>query len=362
MQRYFDAKAGPADGSKTRENAAARGDSVWLWPVAIITLLEVVAAFVVRSATGYQDLPPFRGYAVLALVLPLGLAVVALVGWLARSFRRGEAHPTARLRMLGRSHRWRILTFFLGFQIVGVSMAAFTSLKSMLTYASPFWADPLFADLDRSMFGDDPWRITHALLGPATPVIDQMYGLWIPIKAAMMLALLAAPPSRLKAQAMISQAAMWALMGIVLAYAFSSAGPIFYDRITNEGRFADLHIGSELVAGRVSEYLWVELASGHIAFGSGISAMPSMHVAIAVWAAYILARFGRLPAAIGWLYIAMIFVGSVHLGWHYAVDGIVSGIGAVLVWKATGLYLSRRFVRRLDAGAQRIVVGQSAGG
>jgi hypothetical protein len=30
----------------------------------------------------------------------------------------------------------------------------------------------------------------------------------------------------------------------------------------------------------------------------------------------------------------IIFIGSIHLGWHYAVDGIFSAIGMWAIWKA----------------------------
>ena len=320
-----------------------RGESAWLWPVGVITALEIGAVFVVRHSTGYSDLPPFSSYAISALVLPLGAALLAFFVYLAWLFKQGEERPAARIFALIKRRRVRIATYFIGFQIVAASMAAFTGLKSMLTYASPFWADPLFADMDAAIFRTDPWRITHALLGPATPLIDRVYGLWIPFKFVTMLALLAAPASRLKTQALISQALMWALMGFVLAYVFSSAGPIYYQQVTGDPRFAEmiatLNAHPDLVAPRVASYLWADYASGHIAFGSGISAMPSMHVAIGIWTALILSRFGKAAAIAGIVYASFIFIGSVHLGWHYAVDGVLSGLGALLIWKLTGLYL-----------------------
>ncbi len=40
----------------------------------------------------------------------------------------------------------------------------------------------------------------------------------------------------------------------------------------------------------------------------------------------------------------MIFIGSVHLGWHYAWDGIFGIIAVTVFWWATG-----RFVDWVDA-------------
>jgi drug/metabolite transporter (DMT)-like permease len=60
--------------------------------------------------------------------------------------------------------------------------------------------------------------------------------------------------------------------------------------------------------------------------------MPSIHVACAVWLALVL----RIPVA--WVYPALIFLGSVILGWHYASDGIVAAFGALVCWALAGRY------------------------
>jgi hypothetical protein len=44
-------------------------------------------------------------------------------------------------------------------------------------------------------------------------------------------------------------------------------------------------------------------------------------------------------------------IGSVHLGWHYALDGYVGAACALVIWFAVGWLLDRPAVARLlEAG------------
>jgi hypothetical protein len=90
---------------------------------------------------------------------------------------------------------------------------------------------------------------------------------------------------------------------------------------------------------RVQEWLW----NGYLGLGhfQGISAMPSMHVALPVLFALVSFKANRW---LGWLFVAytvVILVGSVHLGWHYAIDGYVSVAAVMGIWGAVGWFVRR---------------------
>src|SRR3546814_20498821 len=69
--------------------------------------------------------------------------------------------------------------------------------------------------------------------------------------------------------------------------------------------------------------------------------MPSVHNGLA--ALFAIAAF-RLWRPLGWVvaaYAALLWVGSIHLGWHYAIDGMVSIALTFALWQVTGRIADR---------------------
>ncbi|MEL7518277.1 MAG: phosphatase PAP2 family protein, partial [Pseudomonadota bacterium] len=87
----------------------------------------------------------------------------------------------------------------------------------------------------------------------------------------------------------------------------------------------------------------------------GITAMPSMHCAIAFLYWIAMRRISPRWGAFFGVFFFVTWVSSVHLAYHYAVDGLVSLVAVIALWKATGwtiaawdAWLERR---RADANA-----------
>jgi hypothetical protein len=110
--------------------------------------------------------------------------------------------------------------------------------------------------------------------------------------------------------------------------------------------------GNPILSLRIRDKLWAAYVTGNAAGGSGISAMPSLHVAIATLCAisswYVSWRIGVAMT----LYAVVIFLGSIHLGWHYAVDGYVSIVAVAAIWVGVGKAL--RFRAEIPASANPI--------
>lgn len=305
----------------------------WVVPAAGLVALQLIFAFLMGWLHGYVVPPPLGRY--LELFAALGITFGGPVAlWL---LVRMVAKP-----MLSASIRDmkvpNLLPMVVGIGILFFQMVALTWLKPVLPMVSGFWADPYLADLDALLFGRDPWRLTH-VIGPANRLIDYSYNLWFPVVFAVLGLSCLTNNARVILTFFIA-------IGVcaVLQFLLPSAGPIFYERTGNGARFAELAPQVPRWVQSTSEYLWRYHVAGRQGLGTGISAMPSVHVALAAWvglAAFVLNRPWFVPAC---AWFALILFGSVYTGWHYAIDGIAS-IGVLIVaWKGAGVFRRRPVV------------------
>jgi hypothetical protein len=107
-----------------------------------------------------------------------------------------------------------------------------------------------------------------------------------------------------------------------------------------------------------ADALWHSHSANVATVANGISAMPSMHVGLTLWLAFVF-KDTRL-APLGWTYYALIWTGSVLLGWHYFSDGLVGSLGVLLLWAAAPLVVKwsssgRSTVNRVSAEDGRCV-------
>ena len=151
----------------------------------------------------------------------------------------------------------------------------------------------------------------------------------------------------LRHQYLMAFMACWFVGGFLIAMAFSSAGPCYYARIGLGDAFAPLMSALHAADARLPVWalstqnaLW-DGFTGLRPGSAGISAFPSMHVATAVLMALLASSVHRAAGIVMWIYAGIILFGSVLLGWHYVIDGLVSIPFAVLVWRLSGAYARR---------------------
>lgn len=228
--------------------------------------------------------------------------------------------------------------------IMVIFMYVFVGVKASIPNLNPYSWDHYFSEMDRTLhFGQQPWQWLQPLLGHPfiTFVININYSGWFLVMWMMWVHFAFADrPSPLRTRFFLSFFLMWILIGGILAVVFSSAGPCYYGRLgLSPDPFADLMAylrGANQIfpiwAIPVQDVLW----QGHVGKSAidGISAMPSMHNGSALLfalAGYKISRFaGHLLSA----HAILIFIGSIHLGWHYAVDSYLAWALTVVIWFA----------------------------
>jgi hypothetical protein len=214
--------------------------------------------------------------------------------------------------------------------------------KSAIPAIVPFYADPVLADLSFALNGgQDDWQIAYRLVGNAelSHLLAAYLPVWsIPAIGLPVLLSLADRDSVRVERTLGLYIFVWIGLGNLVALAASSVGPVFYDALLGGDRFAGLHarlaqvgVTGSMVS-TVQDYLWQGYADGTSALGSGISAFPSVHVAMATLTCIYLAerRLVLLPVGVG--FVATVQLVSVLTGYHYAVDGYAAIVLVVVAW------------------------------
>jgi membrane-associated phospholipid phosphatase len=200
--------------------------------------------------------------------------------------------------------------------------------------------------LDRALhFGVDPWRLLQSVLGfdNVTFALNMFYNFWfLALFGCFMWFGFATRASVNRTQFFLAYMLTWLIGGGLLALVFSSAGPVYFGKLgLSPDPFAELmtylygvHERIPIWALKTQEILW-DGYTGKTA-PIGISAFPSMHNASTLL--FALAAWNRsrgLGIAFA-IYSVIILVGSVHLGWHYAVDGYAGLALAAVCWWVAG--------------------------
>lgn len=231
---------------------------------------------------------------------------------------------------------------------------AFTSVKNLLPSLAAYSWDVPLADIDRALHGGrDPWRWLQPVLGHhlVTRVIQFSYtgGWMIALCALTALVAVSRRADGLRMRFFATYAFCWIVLGNLAAGAFMSAGPAFYGAVTGDAaRFGEqmayLAFSDHLPHSsyELQRVLWSLHSRGQAEAGTGIAAFPSLHVAMATLFALTGWSLNRWAGWIATAFLGVILLGSVHLAWHYAIDGYISMLAAAGVWFAIGAWQHRR--------------------
>jgi hypothetical protein len=320
-------------------------DRSWLVPSIILTLVSAASALLI--------MPNYSGVIPALLILPLWMFVSAslasIYAYVAMAAARVRS-PFVQVASAIRNDWPKLLMIGGGITLAGLNMVAFMWTKPLLNYFVPFRADPLLARIDHALFlGHDPWTFLTWL--NSDPMALFYHRGWFALMIVTLLTVLSRAPSPQKSAVLLSYFILWSIVGPVIHVLMPAAGPVFFEKLGYGHQFSGIWVPDDMVD--MTNYLWTVYKSERFfAPGSGISAMPSLHIATTTWmviAVYVHARRWFAPMAAA---ASLILLLSISLGWHYAIDGIVGGAAALGCYALTlRLYDGRIELPRVMRGA-----------
>jgi hypothetical protein len=232
-----------------------------------------------------------------------------------------------------------------------IFFSTFTSFKTILPVVHHYSLDSRLASIDRFLHGGiEPWRLLQPIVGYPliTFLLNFFYDLWFFIMFLLLLWQVFTIKNKfLRMRFLLTFIMSWMIIGTVAATILSSTGPCYYQQIVGSPDpyvqlFDYLHKVDKVFpvwALDTQEMLWKLYTSNTLGLGGGISAMPSMHVSMALLFLLLVWQNGHFVRYMFLIYLIIIQVGSVHLGWHYAIDGYVSIFCTLILWIFIGWLL-----------------------
>ncbi|MCX2725646.1 phosphatase PAP2 family protein [Roseibium salinum] len=321
--------------------------AIYVYRYAILLLVLHVAASVFafeyfKSTPVIITSSVYVTYAALCAIIAAPCILIALT---IKLFVNKHPNPTTELIQMSRfwfnnNHNGiHIITTYVLFL---ATFSVFGTVKSTLPQLVPFQYDLFFYQLDQKIFGVDPYELLLPIFGGDWQlfILNNAYQAWLVAMVASILWVTFSSNHLRRLEYLFASILSFAISGNLLAVTFSSAGPCFFGPLLGLDYYAPLldHLNevnerTGTVWALVGQHLLWDYYANSKGFISGISAMPSLHTIFA-WLWVFAAWQHRALRIVTIIYAIMIFIGSIVLGWHYAVDGIAGFVLALLAWAA----------------------------
>lgn len=329
-------------------------DSRWWGEFPIFAIGLVLLAICIGLLANQGIYPTWGG--VLANARLFAISIVGILsldaGW--QIFRNRPASPISHLktRYWSASIRERALGGLPMLAVCILLMPFFSKMKAAIPLFNEYTWDDTFIAWDRAIFfGYDAWEVMQPVLGfpIITAIVAVLYQTWLLLlyPGCLFFAFVAMDET-VRRKFFLSYVLSWSLIGGAMATWMASVGPCFVGPMLGDSRFDDqmvyLNAANEqypIMVLPVQQMLldWFDADSNGL--GSGITAMPSMHVAIAFLFWIAMRRISRGAGLFFGSFFVITWVGSVHTAYHYAVDGLVSVVAVAAIWWISGQIIVR---------------------
>lgn len=318
----------------------------WLGEMPVLAIGAALMAVCVALLLSHGVNPGIAGIIANAQIFFMFVVVLACVDAGRQLYRHRPQSPVAHLKARYMAPEFK-RGLAAGLPMLGVAIVLlpyFSKMKSAIPLFNDYSWDTAFIAWDRALFfGYDAWEVLQPVLGfpVVTALLALLYHLWfLLLYPGVMYFAFAKVDPVVRRQFFLSYVLSWVLIGGALATLFASVGPCFvgpmFGDTTFDAQMAYLYAANEqvpIMVLSVQEMLLERYANADSGLGSGITAMPSMHVAIAFLYWIAVRRISRKWGVFFGVFFAITWVSSVHLAYHYAVDGLVSVIAVAVIWK-----------------------------
>lgn len=305
-----------------------------------LAIFALCGAILLREGLAF----PLSAIAENSGLYPMGLGLV-LAGDAIR--RLAPARPASPIGFLLEQYRQpeflaRIIARLPLYFILAAFLPLFGLMKPLIPVFQPYSWDATLIVWDRAVFGTDPWLLLQPVLGYpiVTAALAALYHAWfLIVYPGSLVILFSRAADGIRRQYFMSFLLIWMVVGFALAIGFSSVGPCFVEPIFGDTTFRAqmdyLQSANDRIPVMVlpvQEMLLAAYQAEGPGRGIGISAMPSMHVAMAFL--FWLAIRHVSPKAAGWFlaFAMLIWIASVHLAYHYALDGAFAIAATIPIW------------------------------
>jgi hypothetical protein len=278
--------------------------------------------------------------------------------WVAAGWAKLRGRTYAGMLRLLREREWlgpRLFRFLVLAPTVTTFFGTFALWKSSIRLVYPgFVWDARLERAEQCVHGQYPDRLLAPIVGSPAAIhfLDRVYHSWFYVLFAVVIWQAWGRDHQKLRQFWTSFALLWTVLGIIVATVFASSGPIFAG--VDRGSTSYVGLIARLKAAETLGPLYVHLSAWSlwnaarqpgVSMGDGISAFPSLHVGFATLAALAGWSTHRALGILLWGYALLIWIGSIMLGWHYALDGEAAALATVILWVGISHWTTRRDAR-----------------
>jgi hypothetical protein len=214
----------------------------------------------------------------------------------------------------------------------------FQSLKFAIGYSVGFPWDDRLALFDKWLHGGPAWEpVAWAYDWPRLLHVGfYVYQSgWLIVAFLVLVWATWHPDRRFRDRVLLGNLLVWIFAGTVAAYAFASAGPCYVEDADYRAVTAKLEAAGVAVVEWQRSHWIVQVTQRWHPF-AGVSAFPSLHIAIATLVALLAWERSRRAGLIFAVFAVWIEIWSVILNWHYAIDGYAGAVIAWCCWRGAG--------------------------